>query len=59
MTVIPDGNTVPPVPDYTFTAGGTVAGLVTVPVVNGKVDFYNSSSGTIQVIADLAGYYLS
>ena len=59
MTVFPDGNTVPPVPDYTFTAGGTVAGLVTVPVVNGKVDFYNSSSGTIQVIADLAGYYLS
>ena len=59
MTVFPDGNSAPPVPDYTFTAGGTVAGLVTVPVVNGKVDFYNSSSGTVQVIADLAGYYLS
>jgi hypothetical protein len=59
VTQFPDGNTLPPVSDYTFAAGGTVAGLVTVPVVNGKVDFYNSSSGTVQVIADLAGYYLS
>ena len=59
MTVFPDGNSIPPVPDYTYTAGSTVAGLVTVPVVNGKVDFYNNASGTVQVIADLAGYYLS
>jgi hypothetical protein len=59
MTVFADGNALPPVPDYTFAAGSTVAGLVTVPVVNGKVDFYNGSPGTVQVIADLAGYYLS
>ncbi|HET9169014.1 MAG TPA: hypothetical protein VFN97_06235 [Actinospica sp.] len=59
MTVFPDGTATPAVPDYSWATGNTVAGLVTVPVVNGKVDFYNSSSGTIQVIADLAGYYHS
>jgi hypothetical protein len=40
-------------------AGGGYRLLTPVPVTDGKVDFQNSSSGSIQVIADLAGYYLS
>ena len=41
-----------------YPRGGTVANQVTVPVAaNGYVDFYNGSSGTVHVIADLQGYY--
>ncbi len=41
-----------------YPRGGTVANQVTVPVAaNGYVDFYNGSSGTVQVVADLQGYY--
>jgi len=36
-----------------------VTSLVVVPVVNGSVDFCNGSSGTIQVLADLLGFYAS
>jgi len=32
---------------------------VVLPVVNENIDFYNNSSGTIQVIGDLLGYYAS
>ena len=59
LTVYPDGSTRPSAMTYSYPANGTIAGLVTVPVVDGEVDFYNGSPGTIQVIADLAGYYLS
>ncbi|MGW1177621.1 right-handed parallel beta-helix repeat-containing protein [Kitasatospora sp. NPDC002543] len=40
-----------------WTAGRTVANLVTVPVKDGKVSFYNASGGTVHLIADLEGYY--
>jgi hypothetical protein len=59
LTVYADGSGRPSVPTYSYPVSGTIAGLVTVPVVDGEVDFYNGSSGTIQVLADLAGYYLS
>jgi hypothetical protein len=59
LTVYADGGGRPSVPTYSYPVSGTIAGLVTVPVVDGEVDFYNGSSGTIQVLADLAGYYLS
>jgi hypothetical protein len=37
-----------------------VPNLVSVAVgSDGKVDFHNTSSGTVQVIADLAGYYVA
>jgi hypothetical protein len=40
-----------------FTAGETISNLVTVPVgVNGKIDLYNSA-GTVNLVADLQGYY--
>jgi hypothetical protein len=37
--------------------GILVTSLEIVPIVNGNVDFYNGSSGTIQVVADLLGFY--
>ncbi|MEZ0012999.1 hypothetical protein ABH918_005062, partial [Kitasatospora sp. GAS206B] len=40
-----------------WTAGETIPNLVTVPVKDGKVSFYNASGGTVHLIADLAGYY--
>ncbi|MER8046106.1 FlgD immunoglobulin-like domain containing protein [Streptomyces sp. NPDC094032] len=39
-----------------FKAGQTSANLVTVPVVNGRIDFYNHS-GSVDLLADVAGYY--
>jgi hypothetical protein len=57
LTVYPDGSALPTASNLNWTAGATVANLVTVPVVNGVVDFYNGSTGTVHIIADLAGYY--
>ncbi|GIG58423.1 hypothetical protein Lfu02_27950 [Longispora fulva] len=37
--------------------GQTVPNLVVVQVHDGKVDFSNSSSGTVHVVADLVGYH--
>ncbi|MEU6479386.1 N-acetylmuramoyl-L-alanine amidase [Streptomyces sp. NPDC047017] len=56
VTVYPDGTTRTSASNLNFTAGETTPNLVIVPVVNGKVDFYNRA-GTVDLIADLAGYY--
>jgi hypothetical protein len=56
LTAFPDQASVP-VSTFPFAAGQAVTSLVVVPVVNGSVDFYNGSSGTIQVLADLLGFY--
>jgi DNA-binding beta-propeller fold protein YncE len=42
-----------------FSAGQTVAGLVTVAPSDGAVTIQNNSAGTVQVAADLDGYYSS
>jgi hypothetical protein len=58
LTVWPDGGSLPAVQNLAFSAGRTVSGLViVVPVVDGAIDFYNGSSGSVQVVADLEGYY--
>jgi hypothetical protein len=57
LTAFPDQASVPGVPTFPFVAGHAVTSLVVVPIVNGNVDFYNGSSGTIQVTADLLGFY--
>ena len=59
LTAFPDQASVPGVPTFPFVAGHAVTSLVVVPIVNGNVDFYNGSSGTIQVAADLLGFYAS
>jgi hypothetical protein len=57
LTVYPDGSPAPLASNLNFNAGQTVPNLVTVPVNNGKVDFQNTSGGTVDLVADLAGYY--
>ncbi|MFF2073625.1 hypothetical protein ACFVXG_02595, partial [Kitasatospora sp. NPDC058162] len=56
VTVYPDGRSLPGTSNLNFDSGRTVANLVTVPVVNGKVDLRNSA-GTVDLVADVAGYY--
>ena len=58
LTAYPDGGARPTVSNLNFTAGQTVANLVIVPVgADGKIRLYNGSPGTVQLIADIAGYY--
>ena len=40
-----------------FTKGETIATQATVPVSDGKIDLYNASGGTVQLIVDLEGYF--
>ncbi|MEV4559843.1 right-handed parallel beta-helix repeat-containing protein [Kitasatospora sp. NPDC049285] len=57
LTVYPDGRSLPNASNLNFTPGQTVPNLVTVPVEGGGIRFHNTGSGTVHVIADLAGYY--
>ena len=60
LTVYPDGGTRPSTSSVNFSAGETVPNLVIAPVgTDGKVDFYNGSSGTVQVLADVSGWFAS
>lgn len=57
LTVYPDGGDRPATSNLNFTAGQTTPNLVTVPVgADGKVDFFNHT-GSVDVIADIQGYY--
>jgi hypothetical protein len=57
LTVYPDGAAQPTASNLNFSTGQTIANQVTVALVDGKIDFYNGSGGTVNVIADLNGYY--
>ncbi len=54
--VYPHGQATPLVSNLNFTTGQTISNLVVVPVVAGKVTFYNPF-GSVHVIADLNGYF--
>ncbi len=57
VTVYPDDESLPTASNLNFTAGETVANLVTVPVDSGgAIDFYNHT-GSVELVADLEGYY--
>ncbi|MER7732985.1 hypothetical protein ABTX80_19065 [Streptomyces erythrochromogenes] len=56
VSVYPDGTTRTSASNLNFTTGQTIPNLVVVPVVNGKVSFYNNA-GSVDLIADVAGYY--
>ncbi|MFD9518599.1 hypothetical protein ACFWAW_15085, partial [Streptomyces sp. NPDC059979] len=56
VSVYPNGTTRTSASNLNFTAGQTIPNLVVVPVVNGKVSFYNNA-GSVDLIADIAGYY--
>lgn len=57
LTVYPDGAAQPTASNLNFSAGQTIANQVTVALIDGKIDLYNGSGGTVNVIADLNGYY--
>ena len=54
----PDGATRPAQgSNVNYGPGQTVGNQTTVPVTGGKFDVYNASSGTVQVVVDLEGWY--
>jgi hypothetical protein len=56
LTAWADGSTRPATSNLNFGVGQTIAGLSFVPVgSNGKVDIYNGSPGTVEIIADEFG----
>ena len=59
LIVYPDGTTAPTTSDLNFAAQQNLANLDIVAAVgsNGKVDIYNRSGGTVDLIIDIAGYY--
>jgi hypothetical protein len=59
ITADPNGEGVPGTSNLNFAAGQTVPNQVIVPLNNDVADFYNGSSGTVQLVADLDGYYAS
>ncbi|MFD7629596.1 N-acetylmuramoyl-L-alanine amidase, partial [Streptomyces sp. NPDC059851] len=56
VAVYPSGTTRTSASNLNFTAGRTIPNLVVVPVVDGKVNFYNNS-GRVDLIADITGYF--
>ncbi|MFD9164803.1 hypothetical protein ACFVZ8_22895, partial [Streptomyces sp. NPDC059558] len=58
VTAHPHGAARPTASNLNFTAGQTVPNQVTVPVgADGTVDLYNHT-GTVDLVADISGYYL-
>jgi hypothetical protein len=58
ITAYPGATATPLASDLNFTAGGTTANLVVVAVgTDGKIDFYNGSAGSTDLIVDLVGWY--
>jgi hypothetical protein len=49
----------PGVSNLNFVKGQTRPNLAVVPVASGKVTLYNGSSGSVQLIADVSGYFAS
>ena len=59
LTVYPSGRPRPTASNLNFTVGQTVPNLVLTPVgADGRVSFYNGSSGQVHLVADIAGYVL-
>ncbi|MEV8624759.1 FlgD immunoglobulin-like domain containing protein [Streptomyces sp. NPDC051079] len=58
VSVYPSGTQRTSASNLNFTAGRTAPNLVVVPVVDGKVNFYNHA-GSVDLLADVAGYYTS
>ncbi|MDR1999703.1 MAG: hypothetical protein LBQ06_07170, partial [Frankiaceae bacterium] len=55
-----DGQSYPGVSNLNFVAGQTVPNLVVAPVgANGKVDLRNGSGGSVQLVADVFGYFVA
>ena len=60
ITAWPSGTNRPAASNLNFSAGQNIPNLVIVPVgANGKIQLFNGSGGTVQLLADVAGYYLA
>ena len=60
ITVFPAGGATPGTSNVNYSTGETVANMAIVKLgSNGEVTFTNNSKGTVQIIADVAGYYTS
>jgi hypothetical protein len=60
IQVYPDGTPEPVASNLNYTVGGDVANLAIVPVPpDGKIDLHNAGSGTVQLLADISGYFTS
>ncbi|MET0887065.1 MAG: hypothetical protein ABWX92_11510, partial [Mycetocola sp.] len=60
LTVYPSGTDVPAASNLNFSPRQSVPNLVTVKVgADGKINLANYSTGTTELIADVAGYYLA
>ena len=58
ITAFADGAGRPNTSNVNFRAGATVARLAVVPVgLDGRIRLYNGSSGRVQLLVDVAGYY--
>ena len=58
LTVYPGGQALPWASNLNYTPGRTIANLVMVPLGPGNTVTFHSSSGTIDVIADLLGRFV-
>ncbi|QUQ62641.1 hypothetical protein JJ691_03530 [Kutzneria sp. CA-103260] len=57
LSVFPSGSALPNVSNLNFGPGQTIANSVVVPVgPDGKIDFFNHV-GSVDVVADISGYY--
>jgi hypothetical protein len=60
VTVFPTGTALPTTSNVNFAAGQTIPNQVTVRLgTSGRVTLANRSTGTVQLIADVLGYYRS
>ncbi len=58
VTAYPDGVAKPLASNLNFSRGETIPNLVIAPVgPDGKIDLYNGSAGTVQLIADVSGWF--
>jgi WD40 repeat protein len=57
LTVYPAGSTRPTASNLNFVKGQTVANLIVVKVSGSRQVTFDNSAGTVDVVADLAGYY--
>ncbi|MFI5759827.1 peptidoglycan recognition protein [Streptomyces sp. NPDC051563] len=56
VSVYPSGTVRSSASNLNFTPGRTIPNLVVVPVVDGKISFYNND-GNVDLIADVTGYF--
>lgn len=59
LTAYADGTSTPTTTTVSFSAGQAIGAMSIIPVntSNGRIDVYNASGGTTDVIADVVGYF--